>query len=228
MLEEDRVKSYFEERAEEFDSIYEPDKSLSQRFINRIFRKGMVERVRFVLERFDYNGKTVLDIGCGPGQVTIALALRGAIATGIDYSDEMIRLAHKHVSEAADGATLSKNIQFVKADLLQFQPERKFDVTLALGVFDYIQDPVPVLDKIRSLTSGVFIASFPARYALQMPIRKIWLWRRKCPVYFYTEKGLQKIYQRVSVNCSITKIPAGYMVVAGEMSERSNRSTSTG
>jgi len=41
----------------------------------------------------DVKGKRVLEIGCGGGQCAIAFAKRGAIATGVDLSDEQLRFA---------------------------------------------------------------------------------------------------------------------------------------
>ncbi len=43
----------------------------------------------------DVRGKHVLEIGCGGGQCSIAFAKRGAIATGIDLSDEQIKFARE-------------------------------------------------------------------------------------------------------------------------------------
>jgi ubiquinone/menaquinone biosynthesis C-methylase UbiE len=43
----------------------------------------------------DVRGKHVLEIGCGGGQCSIAFAERGAIATGIDLSDEQVKFARE-------------------------------------------------------------------------------------------------------------------------------------
>jgi SAM-dependent methyltransferase len=40
-------------------------------------------------------GSRILDVACGPGYVTSAAALRGAVATGIDFSSEMVTEAHR-------------------------------------------------------------------------------------------------------------------------------------
>ena len=40
-------------------------------------------------------GLSLLDIGCGPGYVSAAAAERGAIPTGLDFSEEMIAIARK-------------------------------------------------------------------------------------------------------------------------------------
>src|SRR5947207_11572518 len=41
---------------------------------------------------------SILDVGCGPGYVSAALAERGAVPIGLDFSAEMIAIAHKMFS----------------------------------------------------------------------------------------------------------------------------------
>src|SRR5260370_42458566 len=38
---------------------------------------------------------SILDVGCGPGYVSVAAAERGAIPIGLDFSEEMIAIAKK-------------------------------------------------------------------------------------------------------------------------------------
>src|ERR1700744_950506 len=52
-------------------------------------------------------GQQVLDLGCGPGDISAELARRGAIVTGIDGNDELLKAARERCPEA----------QFEKQDL---------------------------------------------------------------------------------------------------------------
>jgi hypothetical protein len=65
------------------------------------------------------------------------------------------------------------------------------------------------------------IASYPAKFALQVPIRRLWLLTKGCPVYFYTEKELAQMYGSVGINNYElmkmplnAKIPTDYLVKA--------------
>ena len=50
-------------------------------------------RVNFICERAEVNGGKVLDVGCGGGLLTEALAARGAKVTGIDLSEKALAVA---------------------------------------------------------------------------------------------------------------------------------------
>jgi ubiquinone/menaquinone biosynthesis C-methylase UbiE len=73
----------------------------------------------------DVRGKRVLEIGCGGGQCSIAFAKRGAIATGIDISDEQVVFARELVGQHGVEATF-----------------RQGDVTSLRGIADASQDVV--------------------------------------------------------------------------------------
>ena len=54
----------------------------------------------------DTRGKRVLEIGCGGGQCSVAFAKRGAIATGLDISDEQVKFARRLAEANEVEATL--------------------------------------------------------------------------------------------------------------------------
>jgi trans-aconitate 2-methyltransferase len=76
----------------------------------------------------------VADLGCGPGNLTAALARRwpGAAVTGVDSSPEMIDAAQ--ASAAADGGNLS----FALGDVWDWQPERPVDVLVCNAVLQWL------------------------------------------------------------------------------------------
>jgi ubiquinone/menaquinone biosynthesis C-methylase UbiE len=82
----------------------------------------------------DIAGQDVLDIACGPGQATRALAEAGAAGvTGVDSSDEMIEIARGHERARPLG------IRYVRDDAqsLSSLPAGRFDgVNCQLGLMD--------------------------------------------------------------------------------------------
>lgn len=226
-MDDERVKKYFEERAEEFDSFYDGSRNFLDAAIDKIFRSGMRDRVALTLREIgnELKGTKVLDVGCGAGRVSIPLAARGAEVTGIDIARSMIELGEKHLRayERASGTKLQ--VRFILTDIIAFAPGEVFDVTLALGLFDYVKDPSPLLRKMKELTRGMMIVSYPARYTFQAPVRKAWLWTRNCVVYFYTKGKLRRMYDALGLRDSrIVDVPAGYLVIANT-TNASNGST---
>lgn len=219
MRNEGKVKKYFEVGARNFDEIYDwmsgtSDKTL-KRLINKLFRKGMVERFKIALEECKPQ-KSVLDIGCGSGRISLAIAEKGANVTGIDYSSQMIELARTYLTKYEKDTKRNLNITYICGDFMEnCNSNKPFDITLAIGVFDYIKDPISFHTKMKNLSKEKMLASYPAKYAFQMPIRKVWLWTKKCPVYFYTKKKISLIYETIGINdYEIIKIAAGYFVKA--------------
>lgn len=202
------VKGYFENIAEDFDGIYDNRGNIFDRFINKVFRKGMYERFEFTVQECgNVKGKSILDIGCGSGRIALVLAERGAEVLGIDYSSNMIELANRYLSK--HGSNI--NAKFICCDFMEdFHSDELFDITLALGVFDYVANPIPFLKKMKGLTREKMIASYPAKFTPQMPIRKVWLWTRHCPVHFYNERQLTKVYESIGIRkFNIVAMPAG-------------------
>ncbi len=56
---------------------------------------------------------------------------------------------------------------------LNWKTERKFDITIAIGFWDYIQDPPERLRLIRNFTSETFLSAWPRFWTWRMPVRKV-------------------------------------------------------
>jgi SAM-dependent methyltransferase len=74
------------------------------------------------------SGPRVLELGCGTGRVTIALARAGLDATGLDLSPGMLREALSKVSHL-DPATQAR-LRFVEGDMTDFSLVGRFDTVL--------------------------------------------------------------------------------------------------
>ena len=157
----------------------------------------------------DASGKKILDIGCGPGRIAVELARRGAYVVGIDFSQKMINLANL-LSKKYE---LENKCMFVCDDFMRHVFNEDFDISLALGFFDYTEDPVPYLKRMKSLTKEKCIMSFPSKFPLAI-IRMIWLKKRKCPVYFYTKHEIKTFLSDLFFSFEIKNISAGYFCVA--------------
>jgi 2-polyprenyl-3-methyl-5-hydroxy-6-metoxy-1,4-benzoquinol methylase len=187
-----RATTFWNTAAEEFDSIYTGvDKNTWRRFLDRVFRKDIYQRFDWVMDKCgDLRGKTACDIGCGPGHFVSEFAKRdAALSIGLDIAPNMLALASNRV--AREG--VADRCEFVLSDVEEWKTDHTFDITLAIGLWDYIEDPRRQLRYIRKLTRGRFLSAWPRLWTWRMPIRKVRLhWVQGCPVYFYRQP---EIYQ---------------------------------
>ena len=98
-------------------------------------------------------GATVLELGCADGFMTEALVRAGFVVTALDLSPRMIDEARRRLT-GVDG------VEFHVADVGTFDPAgRTWDVVLGAmwTFFAYVDDPVPVLERLRSATAEKLI-----------------------------------------------------------------------
>lgn len=80
--------------------------------------------------------KTILDIGCGGGLVSVPLSRLGAKVTGIDADAQAIRVAEAHA------ASENLNIQFITGAAENLVAiGQKFDCVLALEIIEHVDNP---------------------------------------------------------------------------------------
>ena len=194
MNELQQQADYWNREAPQFHSIYSHDKAAPLNFLDRYFRQDMYERYLFTLEHAEpIQGRTFLDVGCGSGVYSVELARRGAArVVGLDIADRMLAMCTQAAGEAGVGSRCS----FVQSDLLAYVPDGRFDVTIGIGLFDYIADPLPVLRRMREVTSDRVIVSFPRLWTWRAPIRKVRLALRGCPVFFFSAGRVRTLMQQ--------------------------------
>ncbi|MBI2024426.1 class I SAM-dependent methyltransferase [Candidatus Giovannonibacteria bacterium] len=94
-----------------------------------------------VLKEISWKGKTVLDAGCGTGELAHLISKKGAKKVlGIDYSESAINEAKKQYQ--------NKNLFFEKSDLNNISG--KFDVIISLGTLEHLDDPLGALTNLKN------------------------------------------------------------------------------
>ncbi|MBE2904572.1 class I SAM-dependent methyltransferase [Anoxybacillus sp. FSL W8-0104] len=68
-----------------------------------------------------HNGKRLLDLGCGTGELAIRLAEKGFDATGVDLSEQMLTIAQMKAEERG------VHVLFYQQDMRHFGPFEPFD-----------------------------------------------------------------------------------------------------
>ncbi len=94
-------------------------------------------RLGWIEQQMALAGKDVLDVGCGGGILSEAMARRGARVTGIDLADKPLKVAQLHLLESR--LEVSYLLCAVE-ELAERQPET-FDLITCMELLEHVPDP---------------------------------------------------------------------------------------
>jgi len=106
----------------------------------------------------------LLDVGCGPGSISVGLA--AAVAPGpvlaIDLGEDVVAQAREHAAQMGAG-----NLRVERGDVLALDQPGGFDVVYAHQVLQHVADPVAVLRAMkRLLAPGGIVAVRDSDYGV--------------------------------------------------------------
>ena len=184
----ERVRTRFEERAHQFDDLYE-----DERWLVRTLRPGLFRRRQLAVDTVKaYDAPRVLDVGCGSGRIGEFVLEAGATHyVGVDFSAPMIDLARARLERFAEKTEL------IVDDFLTAELTGPFEVILALGLFDYLPEPERFAQRMFELCApgGCVVGSFPSWSLLKGPVRKVrYEWIGNCPIFNYSQPGLERMF----------------------------------
>ena len=93
-------------------------------------------------------GKQVLDVGCGGGILSDAMARAGANVTGIDLATKSLKVAQLHALE-----TQTPNVTYreVSAEALALESPAQFDVVTCMEMLEHVPDPASIVQACATL-----------------------------------------------------------------------------
>jgi 2-polyprenyl-3-methyl-5-hydroxy-6-metoxy-1,4-benzoquinol methylase len=100
-----------------------------------------------------------LDLGCGPGELAVALAAQGFEVVGIDASSEMLRYARETAARQALAVTFLQGDVTAEFPVLGFSPE----LIVCSSVLEYLEDPEVVIARSAHALAagGLLLVSIP-------------------------------------------------------------------
>lgn len=205
----ERTANFFDRYAGDFNAIYGNSNDGFERIVNRLFRRAMLLRYERTLERCrPIEGASVIDIGCGPGHYSVALARAGASRVlGLDFAPGMLKIAE----EAAKAAGVAERCSFALGDFLAYPIPDKFDYAVVMGFMDYVADPRPVIDRVLAIVRRRGFFSFPKAggpLAWQRQLR----YRNRCDLFLYREDDIRGLLSAAGAAFKIESIGRDFFV----------------
>jgi 2-polyprenyl-6-hydroxyphenyl methylase / 3-demethylubiquinone-9 3-methyltransferase len=104
-------------------------------------------RLDYIDRTAGLEGKTVLDVGCGGGILSEAMAARGAIVTGIDLAEKPLKVAQLHLLESG------RDVEYMKiaAEELARQRPQKYDIVTCMELLEHVPNPAATVQACADL-----------------------------------------------------------------------------
>ena len=125
-------------------------------------------RLGYVAQRIPLRDAAVLDVGCGGGLLSEALAKSGAQVTAIDLAPDLIKVAKLHRLES--GVEVDYRLQ--PAEALAEEMPGAFDAVTCMEMLEHVPDPAAILSACATLLKPggqLFVSTLnrtPAAFAL--------------------------------------------------------------
>ena len=125
-------------------------------------------RLGYVAARVELRGARVLDVGCGGGLLSEALAQAGAHVTAIDLAPDLVKIAKLHGLES--GVKVDYRVQ--SAETLAGEQPGAFDAITCMELLEHVPDPGAILAACAVLLKPggrLFVSTLnrtPAAFAL--------------------------------------------------------------
>jgi SAM-dependent methyltransferase len=147
-------------------------------------------------------GDRVLDVGCGPGSITLGLAQVAGHVTGVDLDDAEFADARSYAAQHG-----IDNVEFIEGSIYRIDaPDASFDVCTLFAMMETVDDPLAGLAEIRRvLKPGGLLGASSIEYGgliLHGPdeplLRRFYelrlqLWEAQGDVHFFRGRELRSL-----------------------------------
>lgn len=157
--------------------------------------RNLRPRIRYAIKIANLSpGMTVLDVGCGRGEVVLFCARHGSHAVGVDYSKEAISIAQR--AKANHNIEQQKRIKFICDDIEKIDFDGSFDRIFMLDLIEHLHDwelskLFGICKRVLKPNGFLVIHTLPNKWVYEITYRRILrLFMPKLPANPRTEKEM--------------------------------------
>jgi 2-polyprenyl-6-hydroxyphenyl methylase/3-demethylubiquinone-9 3-methyltransferase len=125
-------------------------------------------RLSYVEQAMPLQGRLIVDVGCGGGLLSEAMAQRGAQVTGLDLSAELLEVARQHARETP----VAVDYRLEAAEAHAVVRPGAYDIVTCMEMLEHVPDPAAIVAALSALAAPgghVFVSTLnrtPRAYAL--------------------------------------------------------------
>jgi 2-polyprenyl-6-hydroxyphenyl methylase/3-demethylubiquinone-9 3-methyltransferase len=113
-------------------------------------------RCEFIQKHSQIRDKTLIDVGCGGGILSEALAKLGAQVSAIDLAPQSIEIAKLHLYES----NLSINYECIEVGAKAAQSAESYDIVTCMEMLEHVPDPAYIIQECAKLLKPNGMAFF--------------------------------------------------------------------
>ena len=194
-------KKYYTHTATQSDNkllmfVYDHHYKINRNFVSYCVYHSLKNFVNMFPRRMIDRQLSLLDIGCGNGNLMLRFKKYGYICTGFDIDQNCLEMALKQGLDVQSG------------DIFTIKFNKKFDVIIMNQVLEHVHDPNKYLEHIKSLLTpkGQLIISVPNSSCLDFRILKdSWLsFQAPTHIFHFNLKSLHHLLIKSGFNIEKT------------------------